>query len=291
MPSLTILISNMGDTIVKWVTDLTNWIGSLTVLPYDGSLRASIRKESRHTGELIHDLFQSFTYPGVFGTAPVEHAKREASSEYEDKMAGRIAKRLHAYVDDEASHQPAGGTSEQDKEENGHDRPGGMDKDIQFYHYVLARECRNVQKHLNVSPPKQYTWPEWEYFLKLMGDEEESEGYAGQQISDVMVPERLRVPKGLASADGNIDRQTSAVLDMEAHRKEHKRRHRKSVKLEPRFDHHWSWLSDESPLMSSKSEAEWILERLSAALERELNRRRKGYKRKPPITLDDAYRH
>ena len=52
----------------------------------------------------------------------------------------------------------------------------------------------------------------------------------------------------------------------------------------------WSWLSDESPLMSTKSEAEWILERLSAALERELNRQRKGYRRKPPISLRDANR-
>jgi potassium channel subfamily K, other eukaryote len=47
----------------------------------------------------------------------------------------------------------------------------------------------------------------------------------------------------------------------------------------------WSWLSSKSPLLGSKTETEWILERLSAALERELNRQRKGYKKQPPISM------
>jgi potassium channel subfamily K len=33
VPTLTILISNMGDTVIKAFRDLTIWIGSLTVLP------------------------------------------------------------------------------------------------------------------------------------------------------------------------------------------------------------------------------------------------------------------
>ena len=92
------------------------------------------------------------------------------------------------------------------------------------------------------------------------------------------------------AVDGNIDRQTSALEDLEARRKEHKRRHRKNANLEPKFLHNWSWLSNDSPLMSNKSEATWILDRLSTALERELNRQRKGYRKKPPITLEDANR-
>ena len=143
-----------------------------------------------------------------------------------------------------------------------------------------------MQKDLNVNPPKQYSWAEWEYFLKLIGDEEQSdEGYPGQRQPDVKIPDSLRPPE---TTDGNIDRQTSALEDLEARRKEHKRRHRKNPNLEPRFLHSLSWLSNDSPLMSNKSEPTWILDRLSAALERELDRQRKGYKRKPPITLNDA---
>ena len=40
--------------------------------------------------------------------------------------------------------------------------------------------------------------------------------------------------------------------------------------------------------MSRKSEAEWILDRLSAALERELERQQRGRRQQPPIGLRDV---
>jgi potassium channel subfamily K len=40
--------------------------------------------------------------------------------------------------------------------------------------------------------------------------------------------------------------------------------------------------------LSSGSEAEWILDRLSAALERELDTQRRGHRRQPPIRLRDV---
>jgi potassium channel subfamily K len=43
VPSLTILISNMGDTIVKGVRDLTLWIGTVTVLPGERGVRSSAK--------------------------------------------------------------------------------------------------------------------------------------------------------------------------------------------------------------------------------------------------------
>ena len=43
IPSLTILISNMGDTIVKGIRDFTLWIGTLTVLPSEHGIRASTK--------------------------------------------------------------------------------------------------------------------------------------------------------------------------------------------------------------------------------------------------------
>jgi potassium channel subfamily K len=42
--------------------------------------------------------------------------------------------------------------------------------------------------------------------------------------------------------------------------------------------------------MSSKSEAEWILDRLSAALERELHRQQRGRRQQPPIGLRDVHK-
>ena len=54
----------------------------------------------------------------------------------------------------------------------------------------------------------------------------------------------------------------------------------------------WSWLSKDSPLMGSKSEAEWILDRLSSTLEHELHRQQNGHRQQPPIGLRHLrYKH
>ena len=322
VPSLTILISNMGDTIVKWFSDFTMTLGTVTVLPEEKGFRASLRHVLETITGWSRDSFENLTLPGVLGAAPLQHDKRMSSSDYHNLMLDRLAGRLSRHVANDP-HPP---------------QHVNLEDDMRFYNYVLARECRDLQKDLHKSPPKQYKWGEWEYFLKLMGNEDDSEDFPGQQKPDIMVPAALRAPKKSAphaqkdidgasdhrsgedirnssnaallsekgsqessgeapqeaashgvenQLDGNVDRQTSLLH--KAHPKHHRRRPHPDH-AEPAYLRDWSWLSNESPLMSTKSEAEWILERLSAALERELNRQRMGHHRKPPITLKDAYR-
>ena len=43
VPTLTILISNMGDTVIKGIRDATIWLGALTVLPGEDSARRKVR--------------------------------------------------------------------------------------------------------------------------------------------------------------------------------------------------------------------------------------------------------
>ena len=325
IPSLTILISNMGDTIIKWFSDITVWVGSVTVLPGEAGLRATLRNALK----ALTDSLKTFTLPGIFGAAPLEHPKRLSRTEYDDRMLDWLAGRLGPYVDEGDVDKPQGGKKHSDD----------LDQDIMFYHYVLARECRNLSKDLSASPPKNYDWADWEYYLKLMGNEDDPVDFPGQNHPDIMVPEAMRAPKHeipsshpgpgdnekivqgpttdsavdeepesedteVASSrdhpspeltsvvDGNVDRQTSVLEHKEASKKGHKKRHlKKNPDEEPEYLRNWSWLSNESPLMSQKSEAEWILDRLSAALERELNRTRRGYRRKPPIGLQDAQRN
>ena len=307
VPSLTILISNMGDTIIKWFTDLTNFIGSLTVLPSEGGFRATTRKSMETLTSSIRDSLKGFTGPGIFGDAPPEQKqKKTETTEYESKMLDRLAERLGSHVgEDEAK-------ADKQSDENLDD----LENDIRFYHYVLARECRNLQQDLSASPPKNYEWSDWEYYLKLMGNEDDPTDFPGQEQPDIMVPPAMRAPKGMhadsaadeeqesdekevsssegaadgnvASTDGNVDRKTSVARNIQARRKDRKAHRRNQSDHDSEFLLDWSWLSNASPLMSEKSEAEWILDRLSAALERELNRQRKGLRRKPPISLRDA---
>lgn len=84
--------------------------------------------------------------------------------------------------------------------------------------------------------------------------------------------------------DGPVDRKT----ELREHGDQTKtKRNKLHLRRRPTDDplSDWSWLSEESPLMSRKSESEWIVERLSATLVRELKRQRGGRKRRPPIGM------
>ncbi len=301
----------MGDTVIKGFSDLTIWIGSLTVLPGESGVRASSRQAMKTFTTWARDSAKNFTGPGILGAYPRQHEPRVEATEYENRMLDKLADRLGSHIGDDD--QPAANENRQDEDD--------LMNDIQFYHYVLARECRNVQKNLSTSPPKEYTWEDWEYYLKLMGNEEDPVDFPGQRHPDILVPDAVRAPKGSMSGqgappfransqgsgmqsgsdekdessydepqrqlmDGNVDRQTS--MSQHLHSKRQQRHKRKLRNPDDDYTISWSWLSQESPLMSQKSEAEWILERLSAALERELNRQRKGYRRKPPVSRKDA---
>lgn len=155
------------------------------------------------------------------------------------------------------------------------------------------------------NPPVQYSWNEWEFFLLLIdnGASDNEEQFPGQTIEDLLAPGPLQNTASPFEAGGAFDRHnddssqdhgeekpdTDGLVDRETQRKDkwnttpHKRGFRRRHTADPLGN--WSWLDEASPLMSSKSESEWIADKLSAALVRELNRSRKGSRRKPPISM------
>ncbi|UJO25095.1 Outward-rectifier potassium channel TOK1 [Fulvia fulva] len=308
VPSLTILISNMGDTIVKWFTDITEAVAQLTVLPGEEGFRISLKNvmsqlsmtapgilgETKRKGMYLTRTGASAPWRGLF-TAD----SRLDGHKHREQIMTRLATRLEQHIEEEELQDALQADSTGDPRE----------RDIHFYHYVLSRELRSVQKDLNDSPPKKYTWGEWEYYLRLVGNVEDNttDEFPGQNFPDTLVPQQLRAPqhafepsssKGLhagSDSDG-MDADKDGVVDRVTDRKERlywdpKPKETKKARILKTHDTAaslgaWSWLSDESPLMSSKTESQWILERLSAALVRELNRARKGYKKKPPISMD-----
>lgn len=320
VPSLTILISNMGDTIVTYFTDATEWVGSITVLPGEEGFRATIKSVARNTSKALLENVSRITPAGIFGDIPksstMPHEMRLSSDQHEQQMLDRMADRLTKHVEKEELQQAR--QSEQHVDQ--------LERDMHFYHYVLARECRNVQKDLNASPPKQYSWADWEYYLKLMGNEDDPEDFPGQKQPDILVPEPLKLAPRSSSDAATTDTEnkdtngafqhdgaqgrpnsdatmTDGAVDRDTELRQWKLAREKRKRLAPHPQGHqskrhlttmdlqdWSWLSNKSPLMGTKSEAEWILERLSAALERELNRQRKGYRRDPPVSMSEVHR-
>jgi potassium channel subfamily K, other eukaryote len=103
--------------------------------------------------------------------------------------------------------------------------------------YLIAKEIGMLLGHVSDSPAKIYSFEEWTRFLHLLGIRG---GYGvGNDQTDREIAENGAVGK----TNG------------------------------PDYEK-WSWLGDESPLFSNKTETEWLLQRLSRRLEEDLGRQR-----------------
>jgi potassium channel subfamily K, other eukaryote len=251
VPTLTILISNMGDTVVKAFSDFTIWLGSLTVLPDEEGARAAIKYAAKQTrARLFKDdnNVHAMKPPG-FSTAQDEKGASNQHRTIEDAAIDRISSLLEAEEFDEA--------------ERAGERGDTLERDIHFYHMILAKEVRKLMKDVNASPPKEYSYAEWAYYLKLIGEDEAD-------------PQRHRKPpiKAKRTQNGTPNLGSAGLQDEDGN------------------PHAWSWLGTRSPLMGSKSEAEWLLQRLSATLEGELRKFRIPNEKRepPPISMDDLKR-
>ena len=103
------------------------------------------------------------------------------------------------------------------------------------------KEFRNVMQHLNESPPRKYSYEEWAWFLKLMGEDESHS--TSHRTAPVTVNN---------DTDAKPDMQQAQTDDEEGGMRQ------------------WSWLGNRSPLMGSIVESEWVLERLAMTLEKEM---------------------
>ncbi|EDU49906.1 potassium channel isoform 2A [Pyrenophora tritici-repentis] len=235
VPTLTILISNMGNTVIKGFKDFTIWVGSLTVLPDEEGLSAALKVGWTRikTGKFDHEQ-KSGLQDG-------------SSSSKNNHMQDRLA----SYIEEEELGKAG------EAEEHG----DYLERDIRFYHFVLAKEVRQIMRDAETTPPKQYEYHEWEYYLRLIGqDESDSSNH--------------RKPKAYTHHDDGSTPDIGTADD--------------GKKLA------WSWLGIRSPLMGNQSEPQWLLQRLAAKLEFEMRRMsssdEKVRKAKPPISMSELRR-
>ena len=228
VPTLTIVISNMGDTVVKFIGDLTLYLGEFTVLPGDAPMRKRMKSMAAKTtgGRLFGDALDFEEPPGLAGFG-------EKSDSEKGTKATTATDLLASKVEDEELKQVRQASIKGDK----------LREDIHTYHFLLIKEFRNVLKHQKESPPRKYDYEEWAWFLKLMGEDESHS--ASHRTAPVKVKNKI---------DGKADMQQAQTVDMEGGL------------------HQWSWLGNRSPLMGDSEEAEWVLERLSMTLEKELRK-------------------
>lgn len=241
VPTLTVLISNMGDTVVKSIQAVVLYAGELTVLP--GEDKSTRDRLQQVASKVINGKFFSEGLP-----AGPSQPTAEGSEDPEDPEKASPKRGVAAATDRMASRFEEDELKEADAARHWGDKLG---EDTHHYHYLLVREVRTVMNHLNQTPPRKYTFEEWAWFLELIGEDENSA--KAHRAPPVMIDQKDTMNEELRNEPSN-DTGRGNGRDGEIKQ--------------------WSWLGNRSPLMGNKEEAQWVLERLSQTLEKKLKQQR-----------------
>ncbi|KAH0829330.1 potassium channel [Fonsecaea pedrosoi] len=204
LPTLTVLIGAIGDTISDIVASTTLWLSkhapeSLSIIR---RTKAAAEKKRNRQG-----AFQEAKPPGFMDD--------EAALEY-DFDDPNVAKVIQALGGREQNNAPGTDARPEDEKE--------AQALLSVYRlHILLREMQNVVQHLDAQPPRKYTYEEWTWFLKLIYEDES-------------FPVGHRHPW---EYDASV-----------------------AAPVREKDDQKWSWLGQESPLMSMEDEPKWVLARL-----------------------------
>ncbi|KAI2468358.1 voltage-gated potassium channel [Annulohypoxylon bovei var. microspora] len=338
LPTMTVLISNAGDTIVKGVKDGTLLLGNITILPGEHGFRKEIKQllAKLSCGVLFMDTDIEETPPGFLGAAN-EHVDHDEEDDEEDDgddeededERGRPSNASEAnnvesngIADKDAEKGELGPTSvptirfateessstsiskpsptknESRSRSISHSRapsiareslPTSLPKSRAEYHLVLIDEISRVTKHLRHSPPREYTFKEWAWYLRLIGEDE------GNADNHRRPERRPPHPHGRGQQQHGGRNDSHSHLHPHAHAHPHPHLHPRvharlhkdasqssensSGSSDERGDSgsaaedrppKWSWVGHRSPLMDTREEAEWILDKLEQKLREEL---------------------
>ncbi|KAJ4042596.1 hypothetical protein NW763_011414 [Fusarium oxysporum] len=153
LPTMTILISNASDTVVRIVRDVTILIGNVTILPND-----------RGFGRNVKSLVSKITFGKIFRDHSTGSDGTAASSKAIDQQLP--TDQLPFAISNSRSIQPHARFASY-LQNNLENLPLGAD--LQF---LLMSEIRAIFGHLKESKPHHYTFDQWAWYLKLIGEDE-----------------------------------------------------------------------------------------------------------------------
>lgn len=180
LPTMTVFISNAGDTIVRIIRDGTLRVGNLTILPGD----SGIKKETKQIiaklscGVIFDDEDIEESPPGFLGAAqpPMEDEDSDDSKDNEEdivssnknraspvhrnrqRQAGSDVSRQNQKKSDQTKRRES--ASQGRVRDGKEDVPTGLPKSRSEYHLLLIDEIARVTKHLQSTPPRKYNYKE-----------------------------------------------------------------------------------------------------------------------------------
>ena len=263
IPTLTILISNMGDTVVKGVKDATIWLGEVTVLPNDNDSMLERLKygiERLTLGMLDPEKVSNMK------KKPQQMKRRNSaasdSNSFQElhpglaKVLGRRGRKKLKQRQQDMGERMASDFEAEEKlaEDEARDRGDKIAEDEHAYRRMLLSNIRQVYADSSGDAVKKYTYDEWAFFLKLLGEDEADERYHLRAMKSRTAVRHRRGRKDELIEDGR-EGQSSIVNPHQTG--------------DPDIDEpmKWSWIGPRSPLMGDKDEPEWLLVKLFERLE------------------------
>ncbi|UNI18090.1 hypothetical protein JDV02_004382 [Purpureocillium takamizusanense] len=185
LPTMTVLISNAGDTVVKFIRDATITLGNITILPGEHGFTDYVKYVAHQLsfgslfdcmGGAAHDLEKQRS-----GTdnSPVGYRIKERLSTA-GSARNDVAKTSSNVTDGSPSGTSDAATGSNLEPMSTHGRrslsvvrrrlgnlPTGHD-----LHLLLISEIQNVAKHVREAKPRRYTFEEWAWYLGLIGEDE-----------------------------------------------------------------------------------------------------------------------
>jgi potassium channel subfamily K, other eukaryote len=155
VPTLTILISSMGATVLKLIKEVAVWASDYALIIGESSLGGSL-KHIRISPNPKNDILSNDDNAVQDPASLDEKTKGKKTDDGEDNAQSNYPGRV------------------------GDEQIGGqLGQNTQYYHYLLVEEIANVVHDLSASHERQYTYEEWTWFIALISAGDESGGFYG----------------------------------------------------------------------------------------------------------------
>jgi len=284
VPSLTILIQSMSDTVVSYVDRKTNWL-----LPEKGFLKAVLDAnprmkrrfakviDKRNAQKRIEEGFQlqnpdedidinNLEPRADDKGADVESGPHNGRTNQQTMSPARVTLRMSSSdrvrgqkttTSSEGGPQSTSEQGDKTRDMTKHQMPGAIT--TKDFAPQLSAAIRRVARDIKLEPPKKYSFDEWLYFTKLIR-------YSSS--------DRVNMKTAVAMTRSREDTGALGV------REERRLRAVETVNDDDdEFDGgeddpaesslvYWDWIGEDSPMLSDASEAQWVLDRLCESLTR-----------------------
>ena len=157
--------------------------------------------------------------------------------------------------------------SEQQEEAEAAKEGDEIAEDEHHYRRILLSQIRKVYTDSLASQPKHYSYDEWAYFLKLLGEDEADERFHRNARTR---PKSHRKGDNTSEHEKPIDKEAREFASA-GQKLARDADHEGDATVDGEQITQWSWIGHRSPLMGDRDEPEWLLDRMFRRLEDSLH--------------------